>query len=124
MRASVALLLFFILLNGWAGLIQEFGLDDHMGISAETGDPDELEQAREEAKAFDTGSEVGGTLIGMYNALGGVVERIFVGLQPGVQMLVTLSPDGAPEQIVVWLFSITQMVAAIDLIAFFRGVDL
>lgn len=124
MRVSVALLIFFILLNGWAGILQQFGIDEHVGITAATGDPEELDHAINSSEQFRTGSSVGGTLLGMYNALGSTVEAIFIGLQPGGQMLVNIVPDGVGEQIVLWLYSIVEILMAIDLMAYWRGADL
>lgn len=124
MRISVALLIFLLLFNGWAGILQEYGVDDHIGISAETGDPDELDRAVEAGSEFNTGSAVGGTLLGMYNALGSTVERMFIGIQPGGQMLINIVPDGPGEDIVMWVYGIVEILMAIDLLAYWRGADL
>jgi len=124
MRTSVALLIFFILLNGWAGLLQQYDLNEHVGITAETGDPGELEDAQNASSTFDTGDQVGGTLLGMYNSLTNVVEKMFVGLQPGGRMLLNLAPPGVVEDFIMWLFSVVQILMGIDLLAYQRGVDL
>lgn len=124
MRISVALLIFLVLFNGWAGLLQEYGVDEHIGITAETGDPDELNRAVEAGSEFNTGSNVGGTLLGMYNALGSTVEQMFVGIQPGAQMLINIVPGGPGEDIVMWLYGIVEILMAIDLLAYWRGVNL
>lgn len=124
MRVSLALLIFLVLFNGWAGIIQEYGVDEHIGISAETGDPDELDKAVEQSESFRTGSSVGGTLLGMYNALGSTVESMLIGIQPGAQMLINITPDGIGEDIVLWVFSIMEILMAIDLLAYWRGADL
>jgi len=124
MRASIALLIFFILLNGWAGLMQEYGINDHIGITAETGDPQQLEDAQNASSEFDTGDQVGGTLLGMYNNLGNTVEQMLVGLQPGARMLMNLAPPGVVEDIIMWLYAVVQILMGIDLLAYWRGVDL
>lgn len=124
MRISLALLIFLILFNGWAGMMQAYGIDHHIGISAETGDPDELDRAIESSQQFRTGSSVGGTLLGMYNALGSTVESMLIAIQPGAQMLINIIPDGIGEDIVLWLFSIGEILMAIDLLAYWRGADL
>lgn len=124
MRLSIALLIFLILFNGWAGLIQTYGIDHHIGINAGTGDPQELDRAVESAQEFRTGSSVGGTLLGMYNALGSTVESMLVAFQPGAQMFINIVPDGIAEDIVLWFFSIGEILMAIDLLAYWRGVDL
>lgn len=124
MRISVALLIFLILFNGWAGILQDYGVDQHIGITAETGDPDELDRAVEAGSEFNTGSSVGGTLLGMYNALGSTVERMFIGIQPGGQMLINIVPGGPGEDIVMWAYGIVEILMAIDLLAYWRGADL
>jgi len=124
MRTSVALLIFFILLNGWAGLLQQYDLNEHVGVTAETGDPGKLEDAQNASSTFDTGDQVGGTLLGMYNSLTNVVEKMFVGLQPGGRMLLNLAPPGVVEDLIMWLYSVVQILMGIDLLAYQRGVDL
>lgn len=124
MRTSVALLIFLLLLNGWAGVLQQYEIDQHIGITAETGDPDELQEARNTSSKFNTGGEVGGTLLGLRNALGNTVQNLFVGLQPGGRMLVNLAPPGIAEDLIMWLYGIVQILMGIDLLAYWRGVDL
>lgn len=124
MRISVILLVFLILLNGWGGLLQTYDIDDHLGISAETGSPEELEQASRNAQDIQTGESIGGTLLGFYNGLLNTVEGMFLGLQPGVQILVNIAPAGAAEDLVIWIFSALPIVIAADILAYARGVDL
>lgn len=124
MRVSVALLIFLVLFNGWAGLLQKYDIDDHIGITAETGDPEELQQAEDAASNFRTGNSVGDTLLGMYNALGSTVESMFVGIQPGGRMLLNIVPSGPAQDVVMWGYSIVEILMAVDLLAYWRGVDL
>jgi hypothetical protein len=124
MRIGIALLIFLVLFNGWAGLLQDWGIDGHIGITAETGDPQELDRAVDASSEFRTGSSVGGTLLGMYNALGSTVESMFVGIQPGAQMLINIAPDGPAEDFVLWVYSIMEILMAADLLAYWRGADL
>jgi len=124
MRISIILLIFLILFNGWAGILQEYGIDDHIGISAETGDPEELESATQSAREIQTGNTIGGTLLGYYNALLKTVKGMVTGIQPGVQMLVNIAPPGPAEDIIVWAGGVIPIVIAADIIAIARGVDL
>lgn len=124
MRVSIYLLIFLILFNGWAGLLQQYDIDDQLGINAETGDPQELDEAKSAADNIQTGQSIGGTLLGYYNALLNTVEGMVTGLQPGVQMLVNISPPGPAEDVIVWAGTIIPIIVATDLIAVARGVDL
>jgi len=124
MRISVILLIFLLLLNGWGAVLQEYGIDEHMGINAETGDPEELQQAQQAANEIQTGGTIGGTLLGYYNALLRTVEGMVVGLQPGVQMLINIAPSGVAERMIVWMGTILPIIIAADILAYGRGVDL
>lgn len=124
MRISIILLIFLVLFNGWAGLLQTYDVDDHLGISAETGDAEALEEAEASASEIQTGGAIGGTLLGYYNNLLNTVKGITTGIQPGAQMLVNIVPAGPGEDLVVWAFSITPFIIAADILAYARGVDL
>jgi len=124
MRLSFILLLFLVLFNGWAGMLQTYDIDDHLGISAETGDASELDQAEESAQEVQTGGAVGSTLLGFYNALLSVVRGLIVGIQPGAQLLINILPAGPAEDMVTWAFGIVPFIIAFDFISIARGVDL
>lgn len=124
MRISIILIIFLVLFNGWAGLMQEYNVDDHVGITAETGNPDELDQAADKAQDIQTGGAVGGTLLGFYNSLLGTVEDIMTGIQPGVQMLVNVAPPGAAEDFIIWISAAIPFIIAVDILAYARGVNL
>lgn len=124
MRISVVLVIFLVLFNSWGGLLQDYGIDDHLGISAETGDAGQLGQAAESANQVQTGGAVEGTLLGYYNALLNALEGILLGIQPGAQMLVNVAPPGIVEDIIIWAFSIMPFIAFADIAAYARGVDL
>lgn len=124
MRISVVLVIFLILFNGWGALLQDYGVDEHLGISAETGDPEELEDAKDSARGIQTGGAIGGTLLGYYNSLLNTLEGILKGIQPGVQMLLNVMPPGAASDLVVWAFSVMPIIIAADTLAYARGVDL
>lgn len=121
MRLSIILVIFFLLFNGWGGLMMEYDIDDHLGINAETGDAEELEQAREGARNVSTGEPTGQTLIGYYGQQLGSLTDMLAGLQPGVQLLVNTIPSGIGEDIVIWAFTILPILAAIDALYFARG---
>lgn len=124
MRISFILLIFLILFNGWGSIMMEYGIDEQIGISAETGNAEELGEAQTAARDIQTGEAIGGTLLGYYNALLNTVQGIVTGLQPGVQMLVNIAPPGATQDLIVWAFSVLSIIVAADVLAYARGVDL
>jgi len=124
MRISIILLIFLLLFNGWGGLMQQYDIDDHLGINAETGDAEELQQAQSSAQDIQTGQPTGGTLLGFYNSLLTTVEGMMVGLQPGVQLLVNAVPPGIAEDIIIWASAALPIIIAVDILAYARGVDL
>jgi len=121
MRLSVILFIFLLLFNGWGGLMQQYDIDDQLGINAETGSAEELDRATRDAGNISTGEPTSGTLLGYYNTLLGTLTDIVTGIQPGVQLLVNIIPDGIGEDIIVWAFSILPILIAIDLLYFARG---
>lgn len=121
MRLSIILLIFLVLFNGWAGLMQQYDVDDHLGISAETGNAEELDRATTSAGNVTTGEPAGQTLLGYYNNMMNTLTGIITGLQPGVQLLVNIIPSGIGEDIVVWAFTILPILGAVDMLYFGRG---
>lgn len=124
MRISIILFIFLLLFNGWGAVLQDAGIDDHLGINAETGDAKELDESVESAREIQTGGSIGGTLLGYYNSLLSTVRGITTGLQPGVQLLVNVVPPGIAEDVIVWVGSTIPIIIAVDVLAYARGVDL
>lgn len=124
MRISLILLIFLLLFNSWGALLQEYHIDDELGINAETGDAEELQNATESAGSIQTGQPLSGTLLGFYNSLLSTVESMVTGLQPGVQLLVNVAPSGIAEDIIIWASGTLPIIIAADLLAYARGVDL
>lgn len=124
MRISIKIIIFLVLFNAWGGLIQTYDLDDHLGINAETGNPEELQNAVESSETVDTGSAIGDTLIGMYKSLTRTVKDMVLAVQPGAEMLVNVVPHGPAEDFVFWMFTATPIICAADTLAYMRGVDI
>lgn len=124
MRISIILVIFLILFNGWAGLLQTYDIDNHLGISAETGDPEELDQAVNNSRDIQRGNAIGGTLLGLWNAVTNSFKSILVATNPGLQMLVNVVPPGPAEDLVVWGYSIVPIIIGIDIISILRGMNL
>lgn len=124
MRLSVKIVIFLILFNGWAGIIQKYHIDDHLGINAETGNPKKLQEAVDRSQTVKTGNAIGNTLIGMYNSMSSTVESIVKATQPGAKMMIMIVPHGVAEDFITWLFTITPLLAGLDILAYLRGVDI
>lgn len=124
MRISFVLVIFLLLFNSWGAVMQEYGIDDHLGINAETGNAEELTNSAESARELQTGNAIGGTMLGYYNSLLLGVRGIVTGLQPGVQLLVNVVPPGIAEDIIIWISGILPFILAADILAYARGVDL
>lgn len=124
MRISVFLVIFLILFNGWAVVMVDYGIDDHLGFNAETGDAPELQETQEAAGNVSSGEPAGQTLIGFYNGLLKTFENVLTGWEPGVQMLVNIVPGGVAQDLIIWAFSISKIIIAVDVMAYARGVDL
>lgn len=124
MRISVKIVIFLVLFNGWAGMLQTYGVADHLGINAETGNPEELDDAVETSKSIDTGNAIGETLLAMYNSITDTVEVIVRATQPGASMLIKILPPGVASDFVTWMFSIAPLLAGLDILAYLRGVDI
>lgn len=124
MRISVKIVIFLILFNGWAGVLQTYHVDDHLGITAETGNPEKLDEAVESSQTINTGNAIGGTLLAMYNSITDTVETIVRATQPGADMLIMILPPGPAEAFIKWIFTIAPLLAGLDILAYLRGVDL
>jgi hypothetical protein len=121
MRISTIIVLFVVFTNAGALMLQTTGAADVMGINAETGADDEVQEAQNAAKAVDTGNAAGGTLFAMYNSLLNTVEAIFTAISPAAQIM---SNIGVPTWFTSYLFSGMTIVTAVDIISWLRGSDL
>lgn len=118
MRWSAQFILFLIFFNGGASvMIPGAGWDANLGIDPHVGEPQELEQVNQTASDFETGSGIGQTLFGLYNAVAGTLESMFNAIFPGGAML---KNAGVPDYIVNYGFSAATVLAAWDLIGVLR----
>ena len=120
MKMSTQITIFFIAFNGFAAVVMGMGVAGELGINAETGSPERIEQIGQQDRV-DLGNNVGGTLFGMYNRLTQQVGAIFYSLTPGFAMLKVFLPD-------IWIDAFLSPIAVVivtkDMIAFARGTDL
>lgn len=120
MKMSTQLAIFFVAFNGIAAVAMGMGVSQSLGIQAETGNPQQLEQATQQTEP-DLGSNVGSTLFGMYNQLTSQIGTIFYSITPGFAMLRNFIPNIWVDVV---LSPIASLVVSKDLIAFARGTDL
>lgn len=121
MKMSTQLTLFFIAFNAFGGILIASGVAGQLGINAETGSPDQIEQLSASDEEIALGNQVGGTLFGMYNQLTKQVGSIFYAVAPGFAMLKNFLPDLWVDYL---LSPMASVIVAKDLIAFARGTDL
>lgn len=123
MRLSVLILVFLLFVNGWAALLQAYDVDDHLGINAETGDPQELQEAQDKAKNVTTNSGgITGSTTGLITTVTTGIGALVKGVNPAAQMLSNIAPPGITQDIILWLFGVTEIIVAVDIINFARGI--
>jgi len=117
MKLSIQIVLFLVFFNAGAGMIQATAVSDDLGISPETGEPDELQEAQDQADKFSAGGGLGDTLFGLISALGTALNTIVNAIFPGAAMLKNV---GIPDPIVNFLFSGMTLYVAFDMMDFLR----
>lgn len=121
-RPSTVLVIFILAINSSAILMMGTGTAQMIGVDASVDMPsDTLEDAKAEAGETSTGSSIGGTLFGMYNAL---VSSLGVILDLVVAGPAMLARAGVPTFITNFLSAIFLFVISFDVISFLRGFSL
>lgn len=127
MRISIWVLLFLLSLNAWAGLLQTTGIAQSHGISVQLGNTDKLDQAEEEAKTVgsDSGSSIGGTLLGLITTATNTVTVLFDAVFIGPTMLKNVIPGETAKLIVDFITAGLVIIVGIDIINLWRpgGLD-
>lgn len=117
MRISAQLLLFFIFMNAFAGVLGAQGIAADMGINPSPGGDDALDQIEDNATAFESTNSGGDTLFGLYNGLAAVLESL-VNLLPAIDML---KNAGAPTWLVNYGFAGYGTVIGMDIAGYLRN---
>jgi hypothetical protein len=121
MRISTQLAVFFIAFNAFAGMMIGMGVDDDLGVSFETGNPDAIETATDtEENDVGLGNSVGGTLFGMYNQLTDQVGVLVNTIAPGFAMLKLFLPNSIVDPFA----TVAGVFVVVDLLSYARGADL
>lgn len=117
-KASVYIVIFLISFNAGGVMLQSTGVADELGLNADPGSTDELEQAEQQGENFDVGGGAGQTLFGLYASLAGVLETIFNAVMPGAAML---KRAGVPDFYVNFAFAFAAMIPVFDVASYLRS---
>lgn len=120
-RPTTTLVVFFIAFNAFALMLMATGVSGAMGLDANVGGDEAVEDVQQQSDEIDSGSSTGNTLFGMYNVLSQQVGNILGVIFPGLGML---QRAGVPSYITTFLASLFGVVLAIDVISFLRGWNL
>jgi len=121
-RPVTLLVVFFLSLNIFAGVLGSTGAAATLGIDAELGEDDARQQLAEQTGELPTGSPSDGTLFGLYNVIGGFLSRIYDFIFPGLRML---NRAGVPVFITDRLLGdVFSLLITIDIAAFVRGYEI
>jgi hypothetical protein len=116
---STQFTIFFVAFNALAAVVMGMGVAEELGISAETGSPQGIEEVGQ-TDDIRMGNSVGGTLFGMYNVLTQQVANLFYTVAPGMAMLRNFLPNLWVD---VFLSPLATLIATKDIIGFARGDD-
>jgi hypothetical protein len=120
-RPVTQLVVFFVALNLFAGVLMSTGVAAMIGIDASVGGNDAVDE-RTGKTNVDTGTGQGDTLFGLRNVIGGQVASLFGVIFPGLEML---RRAGVPGVLIGgFLGPLFSVMLTIGLLSFFRGWDL
>lgn len=117
-RISTAALLYFMLLNATAVVLDNVGFTEEMGVSVNLTTTQHLKDAE---KAVDSFSLEGGfleTLFGIYDAAYSTMAAVLTSIYAGPQMLLDL---GLPSAIVLPFTGVLVMIIGLDVIYYASG---
>jgi len=121
-RPVTLLVVFFLSLNLFAGVLVSTGAAATLGINAEVGGDAKTEELNQTTDEAPTGSPSDGTLFGLYNVIGGFLSTIYDYVFPGLDMLERAGvPSFITDDILGNLFS---LLIVIDIAAFVRGYEI
>lgn len=121
-RPTTLLVVFFLSFNLFAGMLMATGVDGVLGIDANVGEDDEVQNLEDQTDDVSTGNGLGATLFAMYNALAGAIGSVFNFIFPGLLML---ERAGVPSYITAgFMGPIFSVLIAFDVVSFLRGYNL
>lgn len=117
MRITVQILLVFVFMNAFAGMLQTTGVADDLNVNPQPGGDEKLDQINNETENFESGGGGGETLFGLYNTLAGVLDAI-VDTLPALAMM---KNAGAPDFIVNYGFAGYSIITGLDIAGYIRS---
>jgi hypothetical protein len=118
-RFTTTVVVFFILLNAFAGALQASGMTDIWDTEPDVNAPTALDRAQTSA---DNAEATGGaldTLFGLATSLGTVLATIFAGALPAVSMLADL---GVPDFFLGYITAPVVIISFVEIAEFLRGI--
>lgn len=115
-RPVTALVIFFVCFNIWGNILVHSGMSEQMGVSAEVGGDDLIDQQGDKNIPSTTG--IGETLFGLYNMLVTFINGVFGLATVGLSMLETA---GVPTFYTKQLKRLFGILIIIDLVSFYKG---
>jgi len=119
-RPVTLLVVFFLALNLFAGMLMGTGAAATLGINAELGEDKKTDQLKDNVTSngndggLPTGAPSDGTLFGLYNVIGGFLSGIYSYIFPGVRML---GRAGVPEFLTNMIGTVFSLLITIDIAA-------
>lgn len=117
-RPVTTLVIFFIFLNLFAGVLMSTDAAAAMGIETNVGGDDAVDEVTGNDDV-ESGAPTGSTLFGMYNVLAEQVGGLFDVIYPGIEMM---QAGGLPNYLANKILEpLATVIIIIDVISFFRG---
>lgn len=120
-KALTLLVVFFLSVNLFSGMLITTGAAATLGIDAETGESERAEEITQGDNDLATGSPTDGTLFGLYNVVSSQIAGLFEFIFPGLAMLGRL---GVPNFIINVLGGVFSLILTLGVASFVRGYDL
>lgn len=121
-RPVTTLVIFFVAFNLFAGMLAATGVSSMLGLDAQVGEDDAVDQRVSDSDEIRSGPGGGSTLFGMYNVLSTQLGGFFGMIFPGLRML---NRAGVPGFITFgFLAPLFSLMTGIGIMSFLRGWDL
>lgn len=118
-RPTTVVVVFFLAMNLFAGVMVATGTDATLGIDTEVGADAAANSITGQQSNVPSGGGAFSTLFGMYQILTNFVHGIFAFVFPAVGML---SAAGVPSVITNQIITpLLSLVFVLDIVSFFRG---
>lgn len=118
-RLSTSLMVGFVGINAFAGLLREMQVFAALGLSGPGVDGSVSDEVRRQSQNITTGTGFGDTLFGLYNVIGGWFTGLFEQVFPALDLL---ARAGVPEPIITLLGTMSLLVMGIGIAMIIRGI--